>query len=287
MKQTKPDTVQLETRKLFEATRVRWDVSKEDVFANTFEALLAEEERPVKTFRLPVRQLSIAASLALMLATSLFALFYTKTVTSPAGTHLTAQLPDNSTVEMNAASTLSYHPYRWYFSRKVTFEGEGFFSVEKGKSFTVSSKLGQTRVYGTSFNIYARDNDYRVFCKTGKVGVKNLQGEEVILTPNQSATLNNGKLVKESRVATPENILAWRNNFFTFSAAPFRQVLNEIERQYNITISTGNLGNQTLSVSFKKEPEVEKVLTMVCKPLGFEFVRQNEKTFIIKEAAKQ
>jgi len=59
--------------------------------------------------------------------------FYTQTITVPKGHHLVAQLPDGSTVDLNADTKLSYHPYWWRFARTVNFEGEGFFKVKKGK----------------------------------------------------------------------------------------------------------------------------------------------------------
>ena len=78
-------------------------------------------------------------------------------------------LPDNSIVTLRGGSELSYAPYWWFADRSLQFEGEAFFDVEKGSSFTVQSDNGVTQVLGTSFSIYANDENYEVFCKTGKV----------------------------------------------------------------------------------------------------------------------
>ena len=115
---------------------------------------MAEEERKSRIIPLNFIKIGIAASLLIIIGLSFTLMFYSKTITNPAGNHFTAQLPDNSRVEMNAASSIKYYPYRWYFSRKLKFEGEAFFSVEKGKKFTVTPNLDETTVLGTSFNIY-------------------------------------------------------------------------------------------------------------------------------------
>jgi ferric-dicitrate binding protein FerR (iron transport regulator) len=226
-------------------------------------------------------QLSVAASLIILVGLGTFAMMYSKTVYSPAGSHLTAQLPDNSTVELNAESTLSFHPYRWYFQRNVELKGEGFFSVQKGKKFTVKSELGETSVLGTTFNIFSRNDTYRVFCKTGKVNVKANSGESVILNPNQIAIVESGKISKEENVISSEHILSWRDNMFLFNSAPIAEVLREIERQYGISIAAEKTLSGTISVSFQKNPDVEKILSMVCKPLGYNFIKKSEKSYLI------
>ena len=103
----------------------------------------------------------------------------------------TVILPDGSIAQLNGSSTLKYHPYWWNISRNISLEGEAFFEVAKGSKFSVESKNGTTSVLGTSFNIYARSNQYEVVCVTGKVWVENATGEvSTIITPNQKAVLS-------------------------------------------------------------------------------------------------
>ena len=149
--------------------------SKEAVW-NEMEAMMdeaatieqTEEKATSKVISLRPLLLSVAAVLAILLGTTAFFSLYTKTVNAPSGQHLTALLPDGSSIELNAGSAIKYKPYWWRFNREVQFEGEGFFKVQKGKSFEVVSSMGRTIVLGTSFNIYARKNEYKVTCYTGK-----------------------------------------------------------------------------------------------------------------------
>jgi ferric-dicitrate binding protein FerR (iron transport regulator) len=273
--------ISAETSRLFSGAKIEWDRTKESIFSEKFESILAKPEVKVISFRQRVMQLSVAASLIILVGLGTIALMYSKTVGSPAGRHLTAQLPDNSTVELNAESTLSFYPYRWYFQRNVELKGEGFFSVQKGKKFTVKSELGETSVLGTTFNIFSRNDTYRVFCKTGKVNVTSNSGESVILNPNQIAIVESGKISIEENVISSEHILSWRDNMFLFNAAPIAVVLREIERQYGISIATEKSLSGTISLSIQKNPDVEKILSMVCKPLGYNFIKKSEKSYMI------
>jgi ferric-dicitrate binding protein FerR (iron transport regulator) len=265
-----------ETEKLFSVAKVNWSKSKELVFQEKFAKLADEPKTKVLWPREWVLQFSVAASVLLVIGLGAFALLYTKTIYTSSDQHLTAQLPDGSTVEMNAETTLRFHPYSWFYQRKIAFEGEGFFSVKKGRKFTVESSLGKTQVMGTSFNIFARDNAYRVFCKTGKVRVSNnANGSSVLLMPNQKTIIFDGTLSAPVFVVEPENILSWRNYIFSFDATPFNEVIKEIERQYGVSITSQEPITNTISVSFQKVPDVEKTLSIICKPLGYRFVRKS------------
>ena len=280
MNQAEIQKIDAETQELFSRAHVDWSRSKEAIFNEKFETLVSQPEIKVVSLRSVVVQWSIAASLLVLVGLSSLAFFYSKTIDSPTGNHLTARLPDGSTVEMNAETTLKYYPWRWSFQRRVKMEGEAFFSVKKGKKFIVESRLGETNVLGTTFDIFARDDQYQVLCLTGKVGVK-AAGEQVVLLPNQSAAVQSGKLVKTENLNQPENIVSWRDNRFMFSSAPFSKVIREIERQYGITITSAQPLSGTISVSFKKESDVETTLSMVCKPLGYNFEKRSEKNYLI------
>lgn len=270
-----------ETEKLFSGAKIEWGKDKKSIFNETFATIDSKPEAKVVWLRQNIFSLSIAASFLILIAMGTFALMFSKTVYNPAGNHSTAELPDGSAVEMNAQTTLKYYPYRWIFQRNVELTGEAYFSVGKGKKFTVKSAQGETSVLGTTFNIYARDGNYRVFCKTGKVKVSNTSGESVILAPNQKTTITSGVLSAPVYINGPEDILSWRNNLFLYNAVPFNEVINEIERQYGVSIISNEALADTISVNFKKVPDVEKILSMVCKPLGYSYIKKANKKYEI------
>ena len=274
------NSILAETGQLFQGAKIEWSKSKESVWHENFEKITSRPTLKIVS-NSRIVSLGIAASLLILIGLGSFGWFYSNTFVAPEGSHITANLPDRSTVELNASSALKVFPYRWMLVRNVEFKGEGFFTVEKGKKFVVKSGSGETSVLGTSFNIYARDENYRVLCVTGKVSVAGTNNEQVVLTPNQQVVLKSGNIIKQPENVSPENIISWRYNQFIYSAAPFNEVIKEIERQYNITVITEENAGGTLSVNFKKGPDVEQVLSMVCKPLGYKFIKKSEGTYLI------
>jgi len=255
---------------------------KEEVWKTISSSLGAE----VPTRKIFLNQriiLGIAASLLVLAGILSFLRFYTQTISNPAGQHQMATLSDGSTVELNAGSALTYHPYWFTFSRKLQFEGEGFFQVEKGKQFTVESQLGKTIVLGTSFNIYSRSEEYKVFCQTGKVKVVSTKNSEAILVPGQMAEVGQLGKIKVSENITPEEPMSWRDNMFNFVAAPIQTVFEEIERQYNITITNTLETELYYTGHFSREKPVEEVLSLICKPFGINFVKKSENKYLVTQ----
>jgi transmembrane sensor len=228
-------------------------------------------------------KMAAAAVLIAAIGLSVFVRFYTTTINTLNAQHLSHILPDGSGVTLNASSTLSYQPYYWSFKRQLNFEGEGFFDVKKGSDFTVISSAGNTQVLGTSFNINTRNNQYEVFCLTGKVRVADYAAKNTaVLTPNHLAILNKTTIEVKKEVKATQ-ILAWKNNKFNFIAQPLHYVLAEIERQYNIVIDlqVKEPQNMVYTGNFKKNNAPEAALDLICQSFGFIFVQTGDKTYSI------
>lgn len=262
---------------------INWDKSEEQVWAE-LEKKIKKTPSGRKVF-LSSKIFKYAAAAIFMLIVGLGCLvvFYQKSFESLPGQHLTVELPDDSQVQMNAGSSMKYFPLRWSFERKIKFEGEGYFEVEKGKKFEVESANGITEVLGTSFNIYARDENYRVTCLTGKVKVTINKEESVVLLPNSHAEKDNGKLTVNKNYKV-EKALGWKNNQFFFAGRPLQEVIDELERQYAVTIRLQpELNNRNFASNFSKKYNVEEVLDFICKSMQIKFVKQSENVFLIVE----
>jgi len=237
----------------------------------------------VISLRSRILQWGAAAVLLLLVGLLGVVSSFNKTVETLPGEHKTVRLADGSTVEINADSKLTYYPLKWKLERKVKLEGEAYFSVSKGKKFDVLSNNGTTRVLGTAFNIYARDEQYRVTCLTGKVKVSTDSDESVILLPNNHAELEDGKLVVK-KMFEVEKAIGWKNSQFFFAGQPLKEVIDEIERQYAVTIQLDpKLNNRNFGSNFSKKHSVEEVLDYVCKPMNLKFVKQSENVYLVVE----
>jgi len=181
---------------------------------------------------------------------------------------LSHALPDGSQVTLNSDSELSYGN-NFEDERILKLEGEAFFEVQKGKTFTVSTNLGDVTVLGTSFNVISRDEVFTVACRTGKVQVE-VNGVKSILTPGKRIRYENKK------AKGVENIDATRINEWTsgesyFERTPLEDVISSLSLKYDIDIQ--------FPPKYKGKPytgsfihyDINKALKMVLVPMGIDY----------------
>ena len=185
------------------------------------------------------------------------------------------QLPDGSTVNLNAVTEVRYAQQSWKKERRIQLEGEAFFEVEKGVSFIVETPYGTVEVLGTSFNVEARAGIFRVNCYTGRVRVSLPNGENETITPRQGVQEVDGRLL--ARTVDNENDIAWQQSIHHFQDQPLGEVFAELERQYLIQVEyPASLRDQPYTGSFKNG-ELERALQSICWPLKLSFtINQNQ-----------
>jgi len=262
-----------------EGLNIPWEKSKDELFKDLDPVL--SKNRPKSTPIIKLSQVRLIAAVAVILiASALFTGLYEKNIQSDNGEYLTHQLPDGSIIEMNSESFLSYKPLWWRFSRKLDFEGEGFFIVQKGKSFTVESETAITRVLGTSFSIFSRNNSYKVICHTGKVEVTSQTSDALtLLKPNEEVKMVSGKIQQKNNIRILPDPSPWKSRLFEYTGANIIEVLAELQRQYDVDIQyPDNLdfyytGNVDLNRDF------ETSLNLVCKPFEITFEKTSDKVY--------
>ncbi|WP_461636613.1 FecR family protein [Labilibaculum euxinus] len=265
---------------------VTYSKSKEDVWKELSKKTSASVA-PAKVIKMKWAKYAAVACIVILIGFTGFINLYTKTIHCPKGEHLSVNLPDQSIVDLNANSSISYKPYWWKFSRKVKFEGEAFFTITKGSKFEIASNYGKTYILGTSFNIYARGNQYKVTCYTGKVKVvSTLTSDKILLLPNDHAFVTKNGKIKLQKCKNTEDKISWRNNLFLFTKTPLQLVFEEIELQYDIKIVEKGKFDLIYTGKFGKEKSVETVLHTVCMPLGLKFVKGPNNNYIITSNAQ-
>lgn len=272
-----------EHSRFFKVKQIPYSRSKEDVW-NDMMGRIQEKKRhqnPRKIIRL---YWSAAAVMVLLIGLTAFLRFYSTTLNVPPGQHLSTTLPDGSPVHMNAGTQLSYHPYWWQFARILELEGEAYFEVEKGNRFTVRSSQGSTQVMGTSFNIYARNDDYRVHCLTGQVKVETSKGEMTILEPNQSVISSNKGPTEVQTGIQSQHAIAWTKNRFVYTAAPLNEVFTGMERQFDITIEIAPGIEGEYTGNFERGGSPETILRMIARPFGLTVERINQNRYRITKS---
>lgn len=177
-------------------------------------------------------------------------------------------LPSGTKLILNSGSATSYSPENWYKRRVVNLMGEAFFDVTKGVEFTVKTSNGQVTVLGTSFNVFSRGNSFFVECFSGRVLVST-KTDQKELTPGKKVNLENGRLVF-SEIGTQKAAL-WRLGEFYFDTAPLKDVISEMERQFDIKfIVKSDISERYYSGFFSKN-DLKEALQLVFVPMGLSF----------------
>lgn len=148
------------------------------------------------------------------------------------GARTTFSLPDNSQVVLNSGSEIEYKKWNWDNHRNLELDGEAYFRVAKGKKFEVKTNLGKVTVLGTQFNVKARKNRFDITCFEGRVKV-NYKDKEIILTPGKSVAFENEK---QLNLLVDTQKPEWLENKIAFNKENLSNILDEIQRQYNVTI---------------------------------------------------
>lgn len=157
-------------------------------------------------------------------------------------------LPDSSLVKINDESKIRYFTEKWDETRNVELKGEAFFKVKKGAKFKVESKQGTVSVLGTEFDVNDRDNFYEVTCYSGLVKVVT-STDSVLLKPNSVFRIIDGK--KETYTISGKSEPDWLNGESSFKSIPFRFVVDELERKYDVSVELKNVDiNQQFTGSF-------------------------------------
>jgi ferric-dicitrate binding protein FerR (iron transport regulator) len=240
-----------------------------------------QETHPVKSRRLPRRVFSVAAALLFLVAAGTWLLFSTVTVTTPRGKQTSITLPDGSRVTLNADSRLTRK--RFFFGRKVRFSGEGFFRITKGAGFRVITPEGTVTVLGTAFNVISREKTLDVACYQGRVEVAPAKEKHPVILKKGEGIKIAGDKVNNYNLKEEKESPSWEQGLFRFRDTPLQEVLNELERQFDIRIEYEGTDERHYTGSFRND-SLEKALQMVCIPMDLEYIIRDEHTVILKPA---
>ncbi|WPR70828.1 FecR domain-containing protein [Flavobacterium sp. NG2] len=193
----------------------------------------------------------------------------------------TFQLPDDSEVILNAASKISFKKNDWDEKRDLELEGEAYFLVQKGKTFSVKTVDGIVKVLGTHFNVKQRDNYFEVRCYEGLVSVTH-NNETVKLPPRKTFRLINNQI--ENVADFEANAPSWLQKESSFDRIPLIQVINELERQYGLKINTKDINTDSLFTGTFTHTNEKTALDAITIPLQIRYKIEGKTVIFYKNA---
>ncbi|MFV5693114.1 FecR family protein [Flavobacterium sp. LT1R49] len=210
------------------------------------------------------------AAVLVVLLTSAYFLFFnnTKSFETQIAQTKTVTLPDNSEVILNSASKLTFNEKKWADKRDLTLEGEAYFKVQKGQTFSVNTTAGVVKVLGTQFNVKERKNYFEVNCYEGLVSVT-YNNKTVKLPPGKTFRVINGTIenVEDFNAQNP----SWIQQESSFKKIPLNQVIAELERQYDIKIKVEGVDTSKLFTGSFTHTNKEIALQAVTIPLQLSY----------------
>lgn len=243
-----------------------------------------QEHKPTtKIYQLKFRTIAwvsgVAAAIALLIV---FFPFTNSEMPEMAATEIgeqqSIQLPDNSLISLNAVSSVSYDAENWKNERIVKLQGEAFFKVEKGSSFTVESNQGSVTVLGTEFNIFDRDNVYEVECLEGRVQVILKDKSEFILEAGDKVIKKEGEDARVFRAVIEK--IDWLNKYVEIKDADLGYVMEEISRYFDLEIENLDKIKSLTYTGFFSTNSLDSAIYQVLWPLDISYELKGNKLII-------
>lgn len=167
-------------------------------------------------------------------------------VEAPLGSKTKLTLPDGSTVWLNAGSKMVYSQGFGVRDRRLAFQGEGYFEVEKNDEmpFLVQTHDVNVTVVGTKFNFrnYPEDEEAVVELLEGKVALENQLKEESVryLSPNEKMVLHKATGKMDITSAKVKEATLWTENILLFDEDLLPDIVRKLERSYHVRIEIEN-----------------------------------------------
>ena len=198
----------------------------------------------------------------------------------PNGTTREIVFPDSSKVYLDAGSFLTYSDRFGEKLREVNLEGEGYFEITRNPQipFIVNAGEAVIKVIGTKFNVRAWKSSHmvEVVVEEGKILFSSKDDSDdssVIIAKNQMSTLTENGQPQNPQVVDVGQYLSWMNHAMNFHNVPLNEVLQQLERWYNLTISIEN--NSILfvpvTINIPRQDSVEGYLNLIGTIFGLKY----------------
>lgn len=166
-------------------------------------------------------------------------------VKAATGTIVRYELPDHSTVWLNAGSSLRFPTEFRKDNRIVELRGEAYFDVQadKDRPFYVNTKDGMSiYVYGTAFNVSAYDDDTSIetMLERGQVNVITPEAKTIVLEPGDFLLYDKVSRTAVRKKADAYEKTAWKDGKLIFRNASIEEVMKRLERHFNVDICLDN-----------------------------------------------
>ncbi|WP_316789352.1 FecR family protein [Pedobacter frigoris] len=189
------------------------------------------------------------------------------TIETPRGGQYQINLPDGTTVWLNAASSLRFPITFSKTERRVELTGEAYFEVARNEHlpFRVVSNKQTVEVLGTHFNVnsYTDEPIIKTTLLEGSVKVLT-EGTSKVIKPGQQAEVSDSKSSLKVKNIDAQEVISWKNNVFHFENADIKNIMRQMERWYNIDVEySGDIPDRIYEGELSRKANLDEVLKML------------------------
>lgn len=199
----------------------------------------------------------------------------------PFGKRAVLTLADGSKVFLNAESELIYPKEQSTDQRWVKLKGEAFFEVEKeNRPFKVLTDYSEIAVLGTSFNVKEGNQEVSVALVSGKVHVKDSEGNQYDLAPLEMLTVNSAGKARKSNFDVLA-VTGWKDRILVFRNDDLTAVIAKLEHWYGVDLNFSGEVSDTWNYSGTYHNEnLENVLKGISLTSGLDYRMEKGKVFL-------
>jgi len=198
-------------------------------------------------------------------------------------------LADGSKISLDAGSSFRYPAKFENGKREVFLNGEGYFEVESNPEnpFIIHANDAVITVLGTKFNVrsWLENKNTIVAVRDGRVSLKpeymKNSTANVIISSSQMSELRANENPDSPIEVDLNNHISWMNREIYMKNIPLRDVLNQLERWYDVKISVSEETYESNLVTiFIQNKPIEDILNVIALMNNFEYeISGNEITF--------
>ena len=213
-------------------------------------------------------------------------------ITSPKGNVSKCVLPDGTEVWINTGSTITYNTNNFNQEiREVKLDGEAYFQVSgnKQKPFSVATKFGNINVTGTEFNVKSYSDSYRLETVLAEGSIElqiNSNISQVVkIEPGERAVYKSRKNILNITKVDAEMFSSWRNGEIIFKDATLNDLIQELERIYDIQFLLDNekIGEFRFRGMFSYNTNLIDALEKIKKTAQLDYYIENKEVRLTKK----
>jgi ferric-dicitrate binding protein FerR (iron transport regulator) len=145
----------------------------------------------------------------------------------------------------------------------------------------VNTNLGKVTVLGTQFDVKARKDRFDVVCYEGRVKV-NYENQEVIITKGKAVAFEKGKKLN---IPDHQDIHpSWMTGQFTFVQEHLTNIIDEIQRHFDVQIDVQNIGNEQLFTGTIPQLNLDQALAIIASTYHLKIEKVNSQKIILQAA---